>query len=801
MMLVPIDTADKTFSIDPTGASVGALAANAWTGFDSPVQEIILESGQKYIAGKSSDPWSDTAFVTKASGRDQEISFKMSKTYQGFTVYLRYDGETAVRITVSKGGNIFYASFVRYVGRISQLKDVGSDTVVAGVLEPASLGLVLSGLVGTTFALTDEWTVGAEGDLFYAKFNGTTFWSQRFWTQAKPGKIALLFESNASVGYRDVTCTFKPSSGGYYSDFDNVVLDPRDWGLKDSVTTGSMAKDSYALVVEDASGFNVGDTVCVATGGEAGGGLFGTEGVGGTWPTYSFDNEAALPDPAVYRATNNPENRDVYVWLRSTSKVWIAYLANGVPTWGEFSPQTVDFYYYHNEVQPRALVAKITAKSGNTLTLDKAAAVATTNAGVFIDCTPAWTEMLAGNARIGAIAQSFGAVHPDWYSVREHVTIRIPPGRFALRKKCIIPETRYWTVHGESISSTVLHTPMGGSDFWVYHYGSHNTWHSMTREGNVLENRGFCHDIDRFYAFMDNTMTLGGNRQSGINGEEYCSMYNMRFYNTFSGPVMGLTHYSTIKNCHAVYNDGNLQRYTSWFFLNAYCIDSWIENCTYIGDRVGNAYEIFQADGGGMKNCSAINGYFSSNYSGGDYLWENVSAIIDLNYGPTRDWTQQNGAVFNLNQNIGGGAETPAVLLEGGRIVDPYIEITQRVSDGLVRSGIAINGGVTNCRVYGTHPEKPGRGVIIFHKTVPPLSTEYYGVRADSPAVIDGIRVINGNGGQDSRADIQNKDYGIAVTRNCVAESVYLNASNGSSWSNAMGTNGNITNAEYEALP
>lgn len=806
MMLAPLDVAAKVYTINPSSPPNGALAANSWPGFTTPAQSIFTNGGLKWLGSNAGDPWYNTAFVTNAIGRDQEVSFKMTQTYQGCIVYLRFDGETSVRFTVSKGGNTLKVDFVRYTREIGVTYGSTPDTVVESAMGVPPGGTSLSALVGSTFSASDVWTFGAAADTFYAKFNGTTFWSGRFWTATKPGKIAVRHEANDDRGYRDITCTFKPSVASY-SDFDNFVLDPRDWGLSDKATTGSIAAGSYTLVVNDATGFDIGKSIIVETGAEAGGGVFGTEGVGGTWPTYSYANEAALPNAAAYRATDNPSDTDLFVWLRSTNKVWINYKNAGVPTWGEFSPATQDYYYYHNEVQPRALCATITNKSGNTLTLNKAAAVTATNANVYVDATPAWDSIWAGNAIIGTLATSFGATHPDWYSVREHVTIKFPPGRFAMRKFHTLPATRYWTIEGEHRDDAIIHTPMGGSDFWVKHFGSHNTWRNMTFVGNVIEHKGFCHDTDRFYINLAWTLVLSGNRQSGINGEEYCEVNNVGFINTFGGAGLELTHYSHIRNCYGIQNQGNLQRYMTWFFAHGYCIDSWVEDCTYDGDKLGTAFEVFQCDGGGFRNCHSINGYFSSNFGGGDYLWENCTAIIDLNDMPTvRDWMKDNAAVFNINVNIGAGAQTPDVILEGGHIKNPRIEITQRASDGLLRSGIAINTGAVGMRVTGTHPAKPGLGYINWIRSgATPVYGEWTAVGSNEKSVITGIRIeglddtVSHYGGIYNH--VQNAATDAPLVTNCVAENIQIYDRTTSSFSQGVGANGNINNATYEALP
>src|SRR5258708_1580185 len=131
----------------------------------------------------------------------------------------------------------------------------------------------------------------------------------------------------------------------------STTIDLGTVGFKSIETTGEMSAGSNVLNIVASAGFHVGDSVIVQIGGEAGGGMRGTTGVGG-----------------VYAATSSDPN-----------------------------------LYYTNTDAPKSLVAHITAISadGKTITLDQAAAVSTSNAHVFYDNLSAWNAAVASTAADG----------------------------------------------------------------------------------------------------------------------------------------------------------------------------------------------------------------------------------------------------------------------------------------------------------------------------------------------------------------------------------------------------------------
>ena len=98
-----------------------------------------------------------------------------------------------------------------------------------------------------------------------------------------PGQVVLA--PVETYGFMDTTVDFLPevplqTDMRFFGSSDRkIVLSELNW--KNSKTVGSMALGSAVITTSNTAGFAVGDSVIVATGGEASGGQRGSPGVGG----------------------------------------------------------------------------------------------------------------------------------------------------------------------------------------------------------------------------------------------------------------------------------------------------------------------------------------------------------------------------------------------------------------------------------------------------------------------------------------------------------------------------------------
>jgi hypothetical protein len=787
LLLPPIDAADRVYSIDTDAASAGSVSANFFAGFDHPAGKIFTPDGttQKAFTAPNTvnaDITTGPVLTTKAQGRDQEFT----GWAQVCRVYLRYANGRAVLFNVNPVSNEFAVSFVEAI------TTTGSNTYGTGQYNLQSIVSLSSLIPGYSANVnTDLFTVGCEGKSFYAKYNGTTFWTGEFWQHVVPGKIMM--QTNATnFGFRDVTCTF-PTAATSLSDFDNKIVDPRDWGFKALTTTGSMSAASTTLTVASNPGFAIGDKIIVEIGGEAGLGELGTKGVGGTWPRYSYANEAALPNATTWRATTGG-GVDGYVWLEDTGKVWINFLSGGVtPTWGNWTDTQDDrTWYYTRYVAPRALRTTITNISGTTFTVADASVVATTNANVYYDCSDAVTDSLC-------VSDTSGLGNNRWV---DGVTYRMPSGTFAMAGIFDTKPGTTWTIEGAGRASTILYSPKGTVNISFLQSGANVTIQDFKMRG-WAGLKYWNGTSDTTAPLTDHCIEVAITTLYGGIVVDGGTVRRVDMENVWGAPKLTNRVNGLVSDCDAVHNNGNQQSYRTWFFQHVYCQDTWYEDCNYTADNVATAYELFGALGGGMRNCTSVNGLVASNSSGGGYTFENMDVTVDCNDWPTNGWLAQDGNAFNINLNIGpGGYVSAEQIAEGGSIVNPAINMTKRTSDGFMPFAITIN-TASNISITGTHTAKPGVGEITMSNyDVADTSDTAKGavgiVAEGASATVTGIRVIGtaAGGGTFSNISLRNA---TSTVSDCVGDEIQQFVSG--SYVDRLGTNGNITNAAYEALP
>jgi hypothetical protein len=217
--------------------------------------------------------------------------------------------------------------------------------------------------------------------------------------------------------------------------------------LRQVTTTGSISAGSNRLTVNLAGGFSVGDWIIVEIGKEVGRGQRGTRGVGGTW-----------------LADKNQPNR-LFAWAEDTGYVF--WWLDG--QWYNLAPNRPNtFYtgqYYLGKAVPRSLQARITAINGNTLTLDKSAAVSAEGANVFLDTAPILTGMIAKSGKL-----------------------LLPAGNYPTGGVIWIRNKTRFVLSGHGKDQTRIYSPKGVPSAMIQARNAPNTViKSLTLEGNFRD--------------------------------------------------------------------------------------------------------------------------------------------------------------------------------------------------------------------------------------------------------------------------------------------------------------------------
>ena len=341
-----------------------------------------IPSAENFTVTSSSN--SAFTWTTTNSAYDMEISMTGQNVIKA---YLRYDGNRAY--CFRRWANGFTISIVEGISNTGSADAVDTYPTNVGFLYQTGTPLSTAG--------SPTWVFGVAGFEIYVKVNGSDVVRFKDWRHYVQGKAAMKAANGTTLTGN--TATFLTPTA-IYSEPSRWRFDPRDFGAKQLSTTGSISASSTSLTVASSAGFQVGDYIIVEIGGEAGAGMRGTNGVGGTWPALSYADVATM-NADTSKATNTwcwvVATGDVYRWSGSA---WVA--------------QTV---YNVAKALPRALQTTITAIPDSThLTLATAATTTTTNANVYYDCAPAIKTLLNGFMYGAAGGENIMfASHPNMY--------------------------------------------------------------------------------------------------------------------------------------------------------------------------------------------------------------------------------------------------------------------------------------------------------------------------------------------------------------------------------------------------
>jgi hypothetical protein len=210
--------------------------------------------------------------------------------------------------------------------------------------------------------------------------------------------------------------------------------------------------------VSSAGGFNVQDWVIVEIGNEPGRGQRGTRGVGGTWPAKSYPTEAQL-------LADKSQPNKTFAWAEDTG--FVLWRLDG--KWLNIAPNRPDMFYtgqyYLGKAIPRALQARVKAISGNTLTLDKPAAVSTDGANVYLDTAPILNALIDSGTGF-----------------------TLPAGQYPVGGVVWIKHKVGFTLAGQGKDETTIYSPKGVPSAMIQAYHAPRTLvRDLTLRGNFRD--------------------------------------------------------------------------------------------------------------------------------------------------------------------------------------------------------------------------------------------------------------------------------------------------------------------------
>jgi hypothetical protein len=648
--------------------------------FNNPAQTITNlgnnwgRGSVKYLMSNSDTQWT---VQTTADYRDVEV------TTWGVV------GQVYMRMTAEGQALFFVWSDV--TGEIELHAQDDIDIAITDTLptfNPGSQGVVigswdLSDIPGwsATPAAGHLYTFGLSGWEYYVNIDigaGPVELARGIQPfHGRTGKIGLRTLSPAYGVDTFIVTALAPVS--LYSDPEEYIYDPRDFGCKELSTTGSISASSTSLTVASATGFEIGDPIIVEVGGEAGLGLVGSSGVGGQWPTLSYANAAAREADTTQADGRWAYDVDTGItkWWDDVAVLWKRSTISG-PAGGD---------YYAASAHPYALTATITNIVGNVLTLDTAATTSTTDANVYYDCQPGMDACFTPDQ---------DPYNLEWDTPAR--TLVLPAGNFAMDGGFGYGNTsQTWEVYGQGRDDTRIFAPRGARNCSCGGSSAptHN-WHDFEIAGNFRSN-GY-----RMTAGVSENINIERdfppfNYPSGISvlGGASNVIHDMRISN-FAGCFVACNFQGSF-HCYDIegFLDNSPMVYLSWNYqvsdstastypdLTARTPGSIVfERCTSTCPHYHSAFETFRSDGVSFIDCTALNGIASSNASGA-FLFDNMNLMFDEDaenryttvYG--EDFCPQEGTgnpIINVNSNIqppsadmqlGGVILNPTIVLEG----------------------------------------------------------------------------------------------------------------------------------------
>ncbi len=470
--------------------------------------------------------------------------------------------------------------------------------------------------------------------------------------------------------------------------------------LRQAATTGSISGDSNQLAVASASGFRAGDWIIVEIGSEAGHGQRGTRGVGGTWPAKSYATETQL------LADKKQQNR-LFAWAEDSGYVY--WWLDG--TWYNIAPNRPNMFYtgqyYLGKAIPRSLQARITSISGNTLTLDKPAAVEASDANVYLDTAPIINRMIAAGA-----------------------ALNLPAGKYPIGGVVWIQGKSGFVLSGQGKDQTTIYSPKGVPSAMIQAHKAPNTVvRDLTLEGNFRD-QGFGlnwtgstpagtnqpvteTDVPQGAGFPRGVFFYGGSSNSVAQDIRVIDVAQQAVGVSFADNVWG-------KRVENIQNDP-MRQYVQWQFQWCDTTGGGCEDCEVRSTYVIPGFEAFKSTNVQFIRPKGTNALMAMNGSGG-WLIQDANLRFTANSLHPQGYVTPFHPIIEANTNIG---VTPQVAL-----------------GGTIRNATMVQKGYVNAK------NDTLKGIVI-NENNPHIRVEhsaYYAPDYKTPTVANGAMGVNSTG-------------------------------------------------------
>jgi hypothetical protein len=655
---VPLTTGFLASDFSDGAHSANSLNSNLYTSVGDVFSWYY--DGAKYFTNGDSFAW---LAKSKVMSRDHEITVNAGAG----TIYLRVDNT----------GKAWFLNFNYNNGLFKLGVCDNANTAGAALDTLGTYGYLFSG--GAPFtgfyqsaSATNTLTFGCSGFEIYVKWNGVDKIRYKSPHHCKPGLAGVKMFFEAASYLRTFTYQSFPRSFTY-SDTDSDTVDVRDFGaIPNASTVGSMVAASNQITVADASKLPIGATVIVATGGEAIVGI-GSIGVGNAYPALHY------PDEATMYLDRSQTIEGVRCYVDTTMKCYVNSIVDN--TW---YPASEPYYVagelaltnpYDEKAIPLALRAKITNKVGNLLTLSKSAAVSTTNAGVYLDSSYAFSRLVMDAAE-NYFREDYPETVPTDMSFAAVVgrKVHMPQGNYYVGEDIILtqPDIEWY---GDGNNETVIIAPNGASAFNVFAKGPHR---SYTHDFKCIGNTRIDTYSGRWEAWYSDTAGRVNNQYYNLtNGHstpwgfgyittDDAVLENVTFVDIWwlAGGMKQACNRCYRKNIR-VERTAPLLCYVQWFYQDGNCPDGTFENCHFDSDWLHPAFETFDTERTHFINCTMRNGILSFN-NAGHFIASGCQQLFD-GAQPRMSWMHPSGPAVNVNTNI--GANKFAGLIEDHSIV------------------------------------------------------------------------------------------------------------------------------------